>query len=87
MSEKYKDVSKEKFDNFVSSYPKPLEMDVTGICEPPVLSYNDFTKGDWPDSVVATVMLYEDYPKDGKAPYRWAPNIYSLISDEILGRR
>lgn len=77
----YRDVTKEEFDEFLSAYPRPLEKDVTGICEPPVLSYNDFAKGPWPDSIVAAVVLTEDYPKDGKAPYRWKTNIYRIQNE------
>lgn len=55
---KDKQVTKDELDAFVAAYPRPLVKDVTGICEPPMLSYNDFTLGDWPASVVAKVQLW-----------------------------
>ncbi len=55
-----REVTKDEFDAFAKAYPRPLERSVTAICEPPQLSYNDFTLGDWPKSVVASVSL-EDW--------------------------
>lgn len=78
----FRDASKEELDAFIVAYPRPLVKDVSGIWEPPVMAYNDFTKGNWPDSIVATVVLYESYPKDGKAPYKWAPNTHRVWVDD-----
>lgn len=61
---KNKAVSKVEFDAFLKAYPNKLNRDVSGIFDPPVLSYNDFTKGEvWPGSVVAWVRLNKD--RDG----------------------
>ena len=50
----YKKVTREDYLAFVSNYPNELEFDCTGICEPPMGSYNDFTGGlVWPESIVA----------------------------------
>lgn len=43
----------DEFIQFIKNYPRPLERDVNQICEPPVVTYNDFTLGNWPESVVA----------------------------------
>jgi len=62
--EDFMQVSKEDFDKFIKEYPNKLDYDVTGICEPPLGSYNDVTTGKkWPECMVAKVMLYmgEDY--------------------------
>lgn len=74
------EVSKEEFDEYISNYPNKLEIDVTGICEPPLKTYNDFTNNKaWPESVVASVSLYESFPKDPKYyPYVWEPNVYRI---------
>lgn len=61
--------TKEKFYAFVKSYPRKLERDVTAICEPPLLTYNDFTLGRWPKSMVAKCVLNEDY--DPKVPNKY----------------
>lgn len=36
-------VSKQQFDAFVKAYPRPLESDVSGICEPPQRTLYDFS--------------------------------------------
>ncbi len=72
-------VTKEEFDAFIATYPRHLVRDVTGICEPPLMTFNDFTIAPkWPESVVAKVILCEDsYPaEDGSK----IPNEY-LIPD------
>jgi hypothetical protein len=54
----WKKVEKAEFDTFVSTYPNRLVKDVTGICDPPMLSYNDFSSEKvWPESMVAKVIL------------------------------
>ena len=79
---KRKQVDKAAFDKFIANYPRPLACDVAGMFEPPLLTYNDFTLGNWPDSSVAAVVLNESYPKDGKEPYKWSPNAYSILNEE-----
>ncbi len=49
----YKEVTKNKFDEFIKIYPGKLVRDVYGVFDPPLITYNDFKFGDWPDSVVA----------------------------------
>ena len=54
----WKKVEKAEFDAFIAGYPLKLEKDVTGICDPPMRSYNDFSDGKiWPESMVAKVTL------------------------------
>ena len=58
-------VTKEEFYNFIKNYPRRLVYDVTGICDPPQASYNDFELANrWPHSVVAFTYGYEDNPGD-----------------------
>lgn len=58
-----KNVTKEEFDEFLRTYPRPLKCDVNGICEPPAVSYNDFALANrWPYSIVASTHLYENDP-------------------------
>lgn len=56
----WQQVKKPAFDAFVAAYPRPLVRDVFGAYEPPLLTYNDFTLGDWPASVIARVQLADD---------------------------
>lgn len=51
--QKLKAVTKEEFDAFIAQYPRPLTRHLTTICSPEQLSYNDWTLGIWPTSVVA----------------------------------
>ena len=49
-------VTREKFDKFIEDYPRELETNVVTIGEPPLITYNDFTLGSYPNSVVAKIM-------------------------------
>ena len=54
---KFKKVTREEYFAFIRDYPNKLVFDCTGICEPPMGSYNDFTDGKkWPESIVAKEM-------------------------------
>ncbi len=56
----YKQVTKEEFEKFEEEYGIPLDRDVTGICEPPLLTLNDFSKGKkWPESIVAKAYIMD----------------------------
>jgi hypothetical protein len=56
-------VSKREFDDFIAKYPHELVKDIYRAGDPAVLSYNDFVKAkQWPESVVAYVMLGSDWP-------------------------
>ncbi len=55
MGDLFRSVSREEFADFLASYPRRLTPNVTAICEPPMVSYNDFERApQWPDSVVAS---------------------------------
>lgn len=50
----YKIVSKEEFKKFIKEYPSELQKDVAMMCEPPLITYNDFSGGkQFPKSIVA----------------------------------
>jgi hypothetical protein len=51
-------------EHFIKAYPRPLVCHVVTICEPPQVTYNDFTLGDWPESVVASYMKASGKPTD-----------------------
>ena len=70
-------VTKEEFNSFIKSYPANLDFDTTGICDPPLSSYNDFTRGDWPDSMVAKVYRNDMLPKEWNA----GENEYFLLRE------
>lgn len=60
-----KKVTKEEFERYISNYPRRLEVDVCGISDPPLISYNDFELANrWPYSVVARTWAYDDNPND-----------------------
>jgi hypothetical protein len=78
-----KEVSKAEFDDFIKNYPSQLEKNVITFCEPPALTYNDFSDGkEWPKSIVAKVDLYESFPKEREGQdYGWAPNRYYIVQE------
>lgn len=45
-------VTPEELREFVANYPRRPETDVWGVSEPPMITWNDFTLGNWPESVV-----------------------------------
>ena len=51
-------VTKEEMLAHVAAWPRPLKIDVLGTFDPPLITYNDFTLGKWPDSVIAS--LFDD---------------------------
>lgn len=60
----YKDVTKTEFESFIKAYPRKLDFDVYGACDPPSLTYNDFELANrWPYSIVASTFGYDDDPK------------------------
>ena len=60
-----KKVTKQEFIDFINSYPRKLERDVFGACDPPSVTYNDFELANrWPYSIIASTMLYSDKPED-----------------------
>lgn len=80
IEKQFKDVTKQEFDEFIVSYPRYLKLDVSGICDPPAISYNDWEIGWWSRSVVASTMLYSDDPKN---PY-YEPEdkrIYRIVTN------
>lgn len=90
IEKQFKDVTKQKFDEFITSYPRHLERDVCNICEPPVVSYNDLEIGWWSRSVVANTMLYSDDPKNSyyepedKRVYRIVTNYEDLHKESQM---
>lgn len=60
-----KKVSEQEFIKFIKNYPRKLVRDVSGICDPPSITYNDFELADrWPYSIVANTWMYSDDPED-----------------------
>lgn len=52
-----RNVTQAEFEEHLRSWPRPLERDIFGAFEPPLVTYNDFTFGNWPESVVASTDL------------------------------
>lgn len=73
----WKQVTKEEFYAFINSYPAKLHFDTTGICDPPLSSYNDFSRGNWPNSMVARVDRNDLLPKEWNA----GENEYFLLRE------
>ena len=63
-----KPVTLREFEQFILMYPRPLDRDVARMCEPPEVTFNDFTLGNWPESIVAK-HSFEDL--DARVPCDW----------------
>ena len=61
-------VTREQFEQFIITYPRLLKCNVTAICEPPIVTFNDFSLGTWPKSVVARHSFTD---LSGKIPSDW----------------
>jgi len=73
----FRQVTKKEFVQYIKSYPKKLEWDCTGIREPPLGSYNDFSDGKiGPESLVARICLNESMK--GRPTYNGELNEYYL---------
>lgn len=60
-----KKVSEQEFIEFIKNYPRKLVRHVSGICDPPSITYNDFELADrWPYSIIANTWMYSDDPDD-----------------------
>lgn len=58
-------VSEQEFIDFINNYPRPLDRDVYGVCDPPSITYNDFELANrWPYSIVASTHMFSDDPND-----------------------
>lgn len=69
--------TKEELEAFVAAYPRALEKDVFAASEPPLVTYNDFTLGDWPDSVVASHRA--GYPEGSPPPYSGEASDFKIV--------
>ena len=50
----FKEVSKSEFEEYIKTYPGHLEKHVVGFCTPMLITYNDFSRGGYPEkSIVA----------------------------------
>lgn len=77
----FKPVNKEDFIEFIEKYPRKLKMDVYGVCDPPLITYNDFELANrWPYGIVAKTYAYDDNP-DGY--YYEAPEkrLYCILAN------
>ena len=61
---KWQDVDENTFNDFVKNYPTGLVYDYCAIREPPMSSFNDFSKGEiWPESMAARCFPLDNPPK------------------------
>lgn len=76
-----KRVSKQDFAGFIQNYPRRLTVDCCGICDPPLLSYNDFSLANrFPYSVVASTHVYDD----DSSGFYYEPEkdrVYTIVSN------
>ena len=72
MSE-FREVTGEEFSAFMENYPRPLSKDIARRYEPALFTANDFSLGNWPESIVAKASLTE-----GEAYYDHEPTKYYI---------
>lgn len=79
----YKQVTKEEFYQYAANRFKStgnkLDRDVAMMCEPPLLTLNDFSDGlVWPESIVAKAVMY-----DGSEYHDFKQPEYYVKCDEL----
>ena len=74
---KLREVDELTFWKFIKEYPRKLERDMYRIGEPPTQCYYDFVRGDWRESLVASIFL-ESFCDSDK------PDIFRIMKDEFL---
>lgn len=83
----FEKVSEEEFKSFICKYPNKLDVDCWGACEPPLISYNDFSIAThFPNSIIAKHdggEPNEYYGLDYKRKYYVASN-YKEVLDSIV---
>jgi len=83
--EQFIEVTKEEYYAVIRSYPNTLNWDVYFVCEPPMGTHNDFSKGLWPESIVGKINL-----NDNQEHYGFKDSQYfilnSLKSKKINGK-
>ena len=78
MSDKFIQVTKEEFENFIDNYDSKLDVDTCHIFTPPLVTFNDFTKGVWSESVVAHIIWNENMK--GDPSYNGEPDEYFILT-------
>lgn len=63
-------VTKAEFEDYLWAYPRTLQRDVIMFCEPALITWNDFTLGNGPEMIVASVMMNYDGPGVDETSYR-----------------
>lgn len=53
-----------EFNTFREGYPRALTRAAHGVYEPPIVTFNDWTLGEWPESVVALYRDDQSGPRD-----------------------
>lgn len=72
-----KTLDKAAFDAWLAAYPRKLVRNVSGIYEPPLVSWNDFERAPyWPDSVVAST-------SDGSGVYHVIEDLNAPVVSSI----
>ena len=74
MSE-WQKVSREEFDRFLKTYPRKLEAACVTVGTPESMTFNDYTLGNWPESVVASYFIDGGYDQNQKGPWNWSIKI------------
>ena len=77
----YVDATPEEFKAFIDAYPRPLTRSISGIYEPPLATFNDFTLGDYPESVVA---MYRTCGGDPENIYANVPSGHQIAKEVEL---
>jgi hypothetical protein len=74
MSEQKRKVTETEMLDHIQAWPRPITPDRLMTFEPPLVTFNDFTLGRWPECVVASCTMSEsDRPSGNFTIHRELP--------------
>lgn len=74
--ENFTECTEFELKEYIRKYPRELVKDICGTFEPPLVTYNDFTLGKWPNSIVAR--YFDGYPENSLPPFTGGPNGFMI---------
>lgn len=77
-------LTKAEFAEYIMNYPRKLNPDTYGVCEPAEISYNDFEFGYWPDTKVAAFYAYDDEPNSPRYGTEKDKNYRVIVNAEEI---
>lgn len=78
-------ISKENFAAIINEYPADLDYNENHICDPPMVTYNDFSDGKkWPESILCGFTANRDGTLEHFTFYEDEEQVFNLKDVELI---